>query len=181
MITAFLKAYWKPLALLVAVVLWSACWLSIGRGIANADWQAKWSARDLSDAKAEIAARRDATDKTNRLAAAQAQAAEAYEKGKTDAQNEADSTIAAYRAGSLRLRAQFTCFNRSVPNTTTSTGISDAARDCGLSETDVSNLVRLAERADQVAHQLRAAQDIIRADREIVNGSESSEKKIIEK
>ena len=168
-----LKAYWKPLAALLLVAIGTLMILWAGYSVADRSWQAKWQARDLADSQAEIAARKDAADKSTKLAAAQEQAAQAYEQGKQDAQNEANATIAAYRTGSIRLRAQFTCFNGSVSNTTTSTGVSDAARDCGLSETDVTNLVRIAQRADQVAHQLKAAQDIIRADREIINGGQS--------
>lgn len=169
---ALLRTYWKPLAALLLVVSLCAgsAWLASSH--TDGKWQTRWQARDLSDAQAEIAARKVATEKSNRLAAAQEQAAQAYEQGKQHAQNEADATIAAYRAGSIRLRAQFTCFNSSVSNTTTSTGISDAARDCGLSERDVSNLVRLSQRANEVAEQLKAAQDIIRADRAIINGEQ---------
>lgn len=167
--TALLKAYWKPLAALLLVAVGVLMILWAGYSIADRSWQDKWQARDLADKQAELAARKDATEKSNRLAAAQEHAAQAYEKGKQDAQNEADATIAAYRAGTVRLRSQFTCFNRSVSNATTSTGISDAARDCGLSERDVEFLIRFAERADKVAHQLKAAQDIIRADRAVMN------------
>lgn len=167
--TALLKAYWKPLAALLLVAVGVLMILWAGYSIADRSWQAKWTERDLADKQAELAARKDATEKSNRLAAAQEQAAQAYEKGKQDAQNEANATIAAYRAGTIRLRSQFTCFNRSVSNATTSTGISDAARDCGLSERDVEFLIRFAERADKVAHQLKAAQDIIRADRAVMN------------
>lgn len=173
MIVAFIKANWRVIAGLLFVLVVSALVAGYGwkRGYstANAQWQTKWQARDLADKQAELAARKDATEKSNRLAAAQEQAAQAYEKGKQDAENEASATIAAYRAGTVRLRQQFTCFNRSVSNATTSTGISDAARDCGLSERDVEFLIRFAERADKVAHQLKAAQDIIRADRAVMN------------
>lgn len=167
--TALLKAYWKPLAALLLVVLLCAGSAWMASSHTDGKWQAKWLERDLADKQAELNARKDATEKSNRLAAAQEQAAQAYEKGKQDAQNEANATIAAYRAGTIRLRSQFTCFNRSVSNATTSTGVSDAARDCGLSERDVEFLVRFAERADKVAHQLKAAQDIIRADRAVMN------------
>lgn len=166
---ALLKAYWKPLAALLLVAVGVLMVLWAGYSIADRSWQAKWQERDLADKQAELAARKDATEKSNRLAAAQEQAAQAYEKGKQDAQQEADATIAAYRAGTIRLRSQFTCFNRSVSNATTSTGVSDAARDCGLSERDVEFLIRFAEQADKVAHQLKAAQDIIMADRAVMN------------
>ena len=153
---------------IIALAVVAGVFLS-GYQYSNHTWQAKWSERDATDAKANSAALIEAADKNSRIAALQDEAAQAYEKGKQDAENEASTTIAAYRAGTIRLRSQFTCFNRSVSNVTTSTGISDAARDCGLSERDVEFLVRFAERANKVAHQLKAAQDIIRADRETMN------------
>lgn len=153
---------------LIALAVVAGVFLS-GYQYSNHTWQAKWSARDTADEKAKSAALIEAAEKNNRIAALQDEAAQAYEKGKQDAQNEANATIAAYRAGTIRLRSQFTCFNRSVSNATTSTSISDAARDCGLSKADVEFLVRFAERADKVAHQLKAAQDIIRADRAVMN------------
>lgn len=168
-IFAFVKAYWRVIAgMLVAIVI-AAMLVMYGYNKADDAWQLKWTARDLADKQAELEARKDATEKSNRLAAAQEQAAQAYEKGKQDAQQEAETTIAAYRAGTIRLRSQFTCFNRSMSNATTSASVSDAASGCGLSAADVEFLVRYAERADQVAHQLKAAQDIIRADRAIIN------------
>lgn len=168
-IIAFVKAYWRVIAGMLVAVLVAAMLVMYGYNKADEAWQAKWTARDLADAQAELAARKDATEKSNRLAAAQEQAAQAYEQGKQDAQEEADATIAAYRAGTIRLRSQFTCFNRSMSNATTSASVSDAASRCGLSETDVEFLIRFAERADKVAHQLKAAQDIIRADRAVMN------------
>jgi len=168
-IIAFVKAYWRVIAGMLVAVLVAAMLVLYGYNKADAAWQTKWQARDLADEKAKNAALIEATEKNKRLAAAQEQAAQAYEKGKQDAQQEAESTIAAYRAGTIRLRSQFTCFNRSMSNATTSASVRDAASGCGLSETDVEFLVRFAERADKVAHQLRAAQDIIRADREVMN------------
>lgn len=168
-IFAFVKAYWRVIAGMLVAVLVAAMLVLYGYNKADEAWQAKWQKRDLADEKAKNAALIDATEKSKRLATAQEQAAQAYEKGKQDAQQEAEATIAAYRAGTIRLRSQFTCFNRSMSNATTSASVSDAARGCGLSETDVEFLVRYAERADQVAHQLKAAQDIIRADRAIIN------------
>lgn len=153
---------------IIALAVVAGVFLS-GYQYSNHTWQAKWSKRDAADERAKSAALIEATDKNSRIAELQDEAAQAYEKGKKDAQNEADATIAAYRAGTIRLRQQFTCFNRSVSNATTSIGISDAARDCGLSERDVEFLVRFAERANKVAHQLKAAQDIIRADRAVMN------------
>lgn len=153
---------------IIALAVVAGVFLS-GYQYSNNTWQAKWSERDAADERAKSAALIEATDKNSRIASLQDEAAQAYERGKQDAENEASATIAAYRAGTVRLRQQFTCFNRSVSNATTSTGISDAASDCGLSQADVEFLVRFAERADKVAHQLKAAQDIIRADRAVMN------------
>lgn len=171
-IIAFVKAWWREIAIVLVALVVAASLFMAGYNKADGQWQTKWQARDLADAQEEIAARKEATEKSNRLAAAQEQAAQAYEQGKQDAQKEADFTIAAYRAGTIRLRQRFACFNRSMSNATTSASVSDAASVCGLSSTDVEFLIRYAERADQVAHQLKAAQDIIRADRDIINGQQ---------
>ena len=50
--TTFIKAYWKPLAALLLVVSLCAgsAWLASSH--TDAEWQAKWTVRDLADAQA---------------------------------------------------------------------------------------------------------------------------------
>ncbi|WP_171496115.1 lysis system i-spanin subunit Rz [Acinetobacter ursingii] len=77
-----------------------------------------------------------------------------------------------YRAGTISLRDSLKpkqCPNVSTVASTTSN--SDAGTTGGLLDTDVELLVRFAAKADAVAEQLATAQQIIREDRELCNGS----------
>ncbi len=77
-----------------------------------------------------------------------------------------------YRAGTISLRDSLKpkqCPDVSTVASTTSN--SDADTTGGLLDTDVELLVRLAAKADAVAEQLATAQQIIREDRELCNGS----------
>lgn len=49
MITAIMKAYWKPLAALLLVAVGVLMILWAGYSIADRSWQARWKARDLDD------------------------------------------------------------------------------------------------------------------------------------
>lgn len=138
----------------------------------DSNWQTKWSKRDTDDGKAEIAQRQDSTDKSNRLAAAQALAAQNYLNGVKDGKAGADKIIADLRTGNRRLQQRFDglqCISRTVSSSAAAGSVSDAASDCGLSDTDVEFLVRFAERADNVARQLTAAQQIILRYQSILN------------
>lgn len=89
-----------------------------------------------------------------------------YLKGARDAKASADRTISDMRAGALQLRPELTCrAPGSVPDTSASPGKRDAAGPGGLRAADAELLVRLADRADQLALQLQAAQAVIAADR----------------
>lgn len=183
MIAAYLKAYWKPLAafLLVAGSLWLAHHLgySSGHDASETAWNAKWSARDAADLKADNEQRQHSTEQSNRLAAAQALAAENYLKGVNDGKAAADRTIADYRNANLRLQKRFDglqCVSRSVSNTSTAGSVSDAASDCGLSDADVEFLIRFAQHADDTAKQLAAAQQIISEWWLIINGENQPKK-----
>jgi hypothetical protein len=90
-----------------------------------------------------------------------------------DMQNEIDSrehTIADLRAGTLRLRKQFTCPAATAAGAAsqagTGTGLGDGASSGGLQTADAEFLLREAGRADQVVVQLQACQDIVRKDRQ---------------
>ncbi|QKN87897.1 Rz lysis protein [Acinetobacter phage vB_AbaP_Alexa] len=86
-------------------------------------------------------------------------------KQKEQAAN-ANAIINDLRAGNVRLRDQFKIKQcASVSGTTGSAGGSDAASTGGLSEADVRFLVSEASRADQLAEQLIAAQQVITNDR----------------
>lgn len=78
----------------------------------------------------------------------------------------ANATINDLRAGTIRLRDEFKIKRcASVSSITGSTGGSDAASTGGLSEEHVRFLISEASRADQLAEQLKAAQQVITHDR----------------
>lgn len=54
MITAFLKAYWRPLVALLLILAGSLLILRVGYGIADRSWQEKWDQRDKADAEARL-------------------------------------------------------------------------------------------------------------------------------
>lgn len=142
--------------------------LFIGVDGANQRWQAKWSERDASDAQASaLESERARADE--RTAAENAAAIDkAYQQGAAHAKANADRIIADLHTGNLRLRQSLTCTIRAadLPGTNSATRITDAASACGLSTDDAKFLVRFAERADQVALQLQAAQAFITSEYE---------------
>ena len=140
------------------------------------EWSLKWTKRDKSDLKTELAAKKNADDKEAQLQAAQSAGLKAYQQGVTDAENKAKDTIAAYRAGHIKLQKRFECLSASVgdmPITSTSGQLSDAARDCGFSDADVGFLISIAERADKLVEKVTALQKVVTDDRRIINSDGS--------
>lgn len=140
----------------------------------NSEWSLKWTKRDKSDLEAEIAARKSATEKEAQLQAAQSAGLKAYQQGVVDAENKAKGTIAAYRAGNIRLQKRFECLSASVgdmPVTPASGQLTDAARDCGFSDADVGFLISIAERADKLVEKVTALQKVVAGDRRIINST----------
>ncbi|MFW5402815.1 hypothetical protein V2A85_24570, partial [Yersinia sp. 1252 StPb PI] len=80
----------------------------------NSEWSLKWANRDKSDRDTEIAAKKSATDKEAQLQAAQSAGLKAYQQGVVDAEKKAKGTIAAYRAGNIKLQKRFECLATSV-------------------------------------------------------------------
>ncbi|QHJ82299.1 MAG: hypothetical protein [Caudoviricetes sp.] len=140
--------------------------------VTNDHWSAKWSARDLSDQKAQADRAVANLSKLHDDAIAMADIDAKHQQEIAEIQKNANNTIASYRAGDLKLRAQFTCAARGMSEATTSSGVRDAATRCGLSDADVENFVRLAERADVITRQLAEAQSVIRRYYKSVNGEE---------
>ena len=113
------------------------------------------------------------------LAAAERQAEieAAHLKEMNDAQQRTERTIANLRAGTVRLRdelASAECAIAGVSSIAAGTGQRDAACTGGLRPEHAEFLIFFADRADQVARQLQAAQVVIRADR-LVCGVSSGE------
>lgn len=167
-----IPSWLKIVGPIAAVIVFGLVCAWSGSAWTDSNWQKKWSKRDTDDGKAEIAQRQDNTDKSNRLAAAQALAAQNYLDGVKDGKAGADKIIADLRTGNRRLQQRFDglqCVARAVSDSAASGSVSDAASGCGLSNSDVEFLVRFAERADNVARQLIAAQQIILKYQRILN------------
>ncbi|EEQ05750.1 hypothetical protein yberc0001_14360 [Yersinia bercovieri ATCC 43970] len=161
-------------ALTISVLVGGGYWW--GSDSKDSEWSLKWTKRDKSDLTAEIAARKSATDKEAQLQAAQSAELKAYQQGVVDAENKAKGTIAAYRAGNIKLQKRFECLSASVgdmPVTPASGQLTDAVRDCGFSDTDVGVLISIAERADKLVEKLTALQKVVTDDRRIINSAQS--------
>lgn len=80
---------------------------------------------------------------------------------KEKAREEYERTIADLRDGTLQLRKRFTC--PKVPSSSPGiAGVDNAEEGTGLSREDAEFLISESERADEVARQLQAAQDLLR-------------------
>lgn len=129
------------------------------------------SARDQASTRADGAEQRERdlqqvlTDE-RAIAKTQADIDTAYQKGKTDAQAQLDSTLSDLRADVIRLRKRFTCPAASVQATAAGATVSDDAEAGGLQREDAEFLVRLASDADAIALQLNACQAIVKSDRD---------------
>lgn len=159
-------------ALTISVLVGGGYWW--GSDSKDSEWSLKWTKRDKSDLTAELAARKSATEKEAQLEAAQSAGLKAYQQGVVDAENKAKGTIAAYRAGNIRLQKRFECLSASVggmPVTPASGQLTDAARDCGFSDADVGFLISIAERADKLVEKVTALQKVVTDDRLIINST----------
>lgn len=157
--------YIKAIPYVVAIVLV----IALGRFTYVAGYNAaerKWSDKytmDLTQANADLLeVRSKLLDATNAQAEIEAAMLERMRQQAEYANNIIDDL----RDGNVRLREQFrvkTC--PSVSSPTGSTSSSDAASTGGLSEEAVGFLIREAGRADSLAEQLKAAQEVIKQDR----------------
>lgn len=78
------------------------------------------------------------------------------------------AALACYESGTCRLRQRFTWPAApaiGLPSFATSASQRDGREAVGLQSKDVSDFIRIASDADQVADQLRACQAVVRADR----------------
>lgn len=118
-------------------------------------------------------ARLDATTNARyaeqRIAAASAQAAEQYEKGKQDAQDAADSVIAGLNAGTLKLRREWAgCETQRLSDAATATRELDAAIASRNDRT--GRIVRAVDACDA---QVSGLQVYARAVMHAVNGEDA--------
>jgi len=109
-------------------------------------------------AELSAAAADAARDAEHRQAQAIAAIGARYEQDKTHAKEQADRVIADLRAGTLRLRQQWTCAPAAaaqVPGAAAGTGRTDG--DAELRATGAGDLVRLAAQCDAQVRGLQAA------------------------
>lgn len=157
-------------AAIVLAAVSGLLWMGYRHGVTTTDnaWQSRWDkqAADLAIARAD--AEHLARQAERNSALAMAAIDKAYQQGKTDGKAQADRTIADLRNGNARLRERFTCppAGNDMPDTAGTTGSSDAGEARGLQRDDAEFLIRYAERADEVVHQLQACQAIIQQDRQ---------------
>lgn len=108
----------------------------------------------------ELNARKDQIyDLQQQLATAQTEAATAYEKGRQESQATADSAIASYRSGNIRLRKQLQCTTellRRVPDSTATGSLPIPEGNCGLSTADVEFLVRFAAETNRLRNKVNS-------------------------
>ncbi|WP_327214655.1 DUF2514 family protein [Yersinia aleksiciae] len=168
----------KVIGVVIAVLIVAAICVAggywWGRDSKDSEWSLKWTKRDKSDLEAEKAAKKSAEEKEAQLQAAQSAGLKAYQQGVVDAENKAKGTIAAYRAGNIRLQKRFECLAASVGDmsvTPASGQLTDAARDCGFSDADVGFLISIAERADKLVERVTALQKVVTDDRRIINST----------
>lgn len=158
--------------LTVSVLVGGGYWW--GSDSKDTEWSLKWTDRDKSDLKSELAAKKSADEKEAQLQAAQSAGLKAYQQGVADAENKAKGTIAAYRAGNIKLQKRFECLSASVGDmsvTPASGQLTNAARDCGFSDADVGFLISIAERADKLVEKVTALQKVVTDDRLIINST----------
>lgn len=152
--------YWKPIAALVLVVLLFGGGYASGHHFALLSAAVKLSAIQADDAQALARAEADARAKEQLAADTLAHIQAQNEQDKADAQAQYEKDVADLRAGNLRLRKQWQCPSTSVSGAPASPGEPDAAAD--QRNKDAADLVRNAADADA---QIRALQDIVKADR----------------
>ncbi|ENO8554316.1 DUF2514 family protein [Yersinia enterocolitica] len=160
------------IVLTISVLVGGGYWW--GSDSKDTEWSLKWTRRDKSDLESQLAAKKSAEEKEAQLQAAQSAGLKAYQQGVADAENKAKGTIAAYRAGNIKLQKRFECLSASVGDmsvTPASGQLTDAARDCGFSDADVGFLISIAERADKLVEKVTALQKVVTDDRLIINST----------
>jgi hypothetical protein len=86
-----------------------------------------------------------------------------YQQSLGRTKNALDAAIAGNLRSGMFLHSN--CDNNTMPTTSPSSGSSDATHRVKLSNEDAEFLLRFASECDSTANQLRAAQQVIKADR----------------
>lgn len=169
-----LLRYWKPLAALAVLALVFASGFASGNRVASSECMRK-EARATKRAMDDMArANQQTRDAVNRLRALEQQHAgvlaevgQAYEKGKHDAERKSLDVVAGLRAGTVRLRQHW----QGCEATSRASASASAAREfdavAQVRAEAAGRIVRYGAEADA---QVRGLQDVIRKDREAING-----------
>ena len=135
----------------IAIALGVAASIAFGTWyVTDLHWENKWQQRDIVEGKQREDYLKQKADIEHNWATQFANIQSWYQEELENNRNEADKTIAAYRAGNLKLRKQFTCLSESMSDTSTIRQVTDAGRKCGLQSGDVEFLIRYAERAQAI-------------------------------
>lgn len=147
---------------LVVLVLVS---IGFGTGWKVATWRS--DAEALKEREASIAALQRSEDHRREMEAGYTKALsiadENYQQSLRRTKNALDAAIAGNLRSGMFVHAD--CGNNTMPGTSTSTSSSDATSRVKLSNDDAEFLLRFASNCDSTADQLRAAQQVIKADR----------------
>lgn len=152
--------HWRPLAvvLLLAIVVWRihAHGDAAGAARVQARWDAETAAEAIAAAKAAEAARKIEERHRADLAAA----AKRFLADQRKADEDHERTLAALRAGTLRVRERFTC--PAVPGAAADPGGADAEAGRGLGVEDAAAILGAAREGDAAIAQLNALIDALR-------------------
>jgi hypothetical protein len=157
----FLLRYWKPLAVIALLLgVWTTAYMRgyrHGSATVMRDFNAHMAADEAAALKASEAARKH----EQQDAANSARIAEAYEKGKQDAETASRAVVAGLRAGTVRLRKQW---QGCEADRVSATGSGSAEPDAAAADRAESagRIVRAAREADE---QIKALQDVLRGER----------------
>lgn len=133
---------------------------ALSGALVNSHWNEKWLRRDAADLQAQVnnAAEisRINSQWAERFAALRAEDIAAQKK--RDQKYEAD--LSAYRAGTIKLRQQFTCY-RQLSKGAASGRQPDGAGNCGLSDADVQFLISIAREANRLRDKVTSLQGVV--------------------
>jgi hypothetical protein len=157
----FLLRYWKPLAVIALLLgVWTTAYMR-GYRHGSAVVQEKFNAHLTGDMLAAVKASEAARKHEQQDAANSARIAEAYEKGKRDAETASRAVVAGLRAGTVRLRKQWQgCEADRVSGPSAGPAEPDAAAD-----SRAESVGRITRAVNEAEAQIRGLQDVLRGER----------------
>lgn len=160
-VLAFLRTYWRPLAVLILLMLLSTCCYQKGAEHERVKWQAKLSAMReqaaYNQAQAEAKARKQEAD----WAAAFDLSATIYQESYNDLQKRRDRIIADMRSGRVSLKPA----RCGVPQAPANSGQPQAAPESGQPGLAGEELVSRLATADEVVIERNQCVELLKAER----------------